>query len=225
SRPGLHGSKREVEVRGDLALRHSAPVSELDHLALPRLEFLEGAVYAPGDLGVLGPLLGARLAGRELGELRVGSWSVAAQPVDDRVPGDRVQPAAGRAAFRPVRRGGAPDRRKRLLNRGLGVAAVAEPPQGEAEDRPDVSTVEDLEGLAVALADARQQLRVGSGVVGRRGLRRDSAQPGLGHLEGNLHIATVLTHLALPRIAALRACAAQPLLVLRLRETPLDLWP
>ena len=110
---------------------------------------------------VLGPLLGIGVAGCEVGKLPVGGRPVAAQPVDDRVPGDRVQPASGRAAFRPVRRGRAPDRRERFLNGVLGVAAVAESPQREAEDRPDVAAVEDLEGVAVVLAHARQQLGVG----------------------------------------------------------------
>ena len=78
------------------------------------------------------------------------------------------------------------------------MAAVAEPAQREAEDRPDVTAVEDLEGLAVALADAREQLCVGHRVFGRRGLRRNRAQPGLGNLERNLHIAVVFTHRSLP---------------------------
>ena len=127
SRSGLHRSEREVEVLRHLALRHAAPVRELDHFALARLELFEGAVHAPRDVRVLRLLRRARLVRRELGQLGVGSGPVAAQPVDDRVPGDRVEPAAGRAAFRPVRRGGAPDRRERLLDGVLGVAAVAEP--------------------------------------------------------------------------------------------------
>ena len=143
----------------------------------------------------------ARCAGPGSADASSGSsaskaGSVAAQPVDDRVPGDRVQPAAGRAAFRPVRRGGAPDRRERLLDGVLGVATVPEPAQREAEDRPDVAAVEDLEGLAVALADARQQLRVGRRVVDwlLHGFRGDGAQAGLGHLDCKFHIAFVFTH-------------------------------
>src|SRR5262249_29108229 len=105
---------------------------------------------------------------------------------------------------RPVRRGRAPDRRERFLDSVLGVAAVSEPPQSEAEDRPDVPTVEDLEGLAVVLADPRQQLGVRRVGRWRRGLRGDSAQAGLGDLDCKFHIAFVLTHPALYRIAAPR---------------------
>ncbi len=79
------------------------------------------------------------------------------------------------------------------------MATVPEPAQREAEDRPDVAAVEDLEGLAVALADARQQLRVGRRVVDwlLHGFRGDGAQARLGHLDCKFHIAFVFTHPAL----------------------------
>jgi hypothetical protein len=71
------------------------------------------------------------------------------------------------------------------------MASVAEPPEGKAEDRPYVSTVEDLEGLAVAPTDALQELRIRRvGSVGRsgRGVRGDGAQTGLRHLDRKFHI-------------------------------------
>jgi hypothetical protein len=40
------------------------------------------------------------------------------------------------------------------------MSAVAEPPQREAEERPHVPPVKELEGLAVALADPREQVGV-----------------------------------------------------------------
>src|SRR5205814_352727 len=117
-----------------------------------------------------------------------------------------------------------PDRRERLLHGVLGVAPVPEPPQRQAEDRPDVAGIEGLEGFVVTLADARQQLCVGRRVLEWLwpGLRGDGAQARLGHVDCKFHIAFVFTHPTLLPDCSTEPGTAQPVLVLRLREAPLD---
>src|SRR5207248_10714716 len=144
---------------------------ELDHLALPRLELFERPVHAPSDIRLLRLLLRPRLARYELGELGVCERPAAPKPVDDRVPGHGVQPAAGRTTLGTVRRGGAPDRGERLLHGVLRVPTDAGAPQSEAEHRPHVPLVEELEGSLVAFADTGEQLGVGAVVVDRLGGR------------------------------------------------------
>ena len=122
-------------------------------------QLLERAVHAPGEPRRLGVLGRAALAGRLVGRLH-RRLRPPARAVDDRVPRDRVEPGAALAAFRVVARGRAPDRGERILERVLGPAAVAEPAQREAEHRPRVAPVELLERVAIAVADALDQLPV-----------------------------------------------------------------
>ena len=84
-----------------------------------------------------------------------------AAAVDDRVARDRVEPGGARAAVGLVRAGGAPDRGERLLDCILGAHPVAEPPEGEAENRPRIAVVERLEGVRIPPGDAPDQVAVG----------------------------------------------------------------
>ena len=92
-----------------------------------------------------------------------------------------------RAAIRPVRARGAPDRRERLLDGVLGAHPVAEAPEGEAEDGPGVAPVEQLEGIGVAPRDTADQVAVGQPALVPRVLagRFPVAAMGHGSRQGN----------------------------------------
>src|SRR5205085_2506670 len=138
ARAGLDGAERDAQELGDLGLRKAAPVRELDHAALVLAQLLERAVDAPGGPAGLGLLERPGFLRRFLRDLgrRLGARAAA---VGDRVARDRIEPRSARTALRLVAARGAPDRGERLLHRVLGAAAVAEPAQGEPEDRSRVA--------------------------------------------------------------------------------------
>src|SRR4029077_2266515 len=92
--PGLDRPQRDAEELCDLALREAAPVRERQHLALSLRQLFQRAVDAPGDPALLGALAGAWVGRRLVRDVR-RHVTPRARPVDDRVPGDRVEP--GRA--------------------------------------------------------------------------------------------------------------------------------
>ena len=76
----------------------------------------------------------------------------APQPVDDRIASDGVQPRRAGSSLAVVAACRAPDRGEGVLHRVLGPAAIAEPPERQAEDGPGVTAVQLVErGGAVPL--------------------------------------------------------------------------
>ncbi len=91
ARARLHGTERNPERLGDLALREIAPVRERDHLALALRQRLERAVHPPLRPRLLGALVRAGLERRLVG--RFGRRLVpGAAAIDDRVARDAVEP-------------------------------------------------------------------------------------------------------------------------------------
>ena len=108
---------------------------------------------APGEPRLLGAVGRAGRVRGGVGGLG-GRLDARAAAVGDRVAGDRVQPRRHRPALAAVCARRAPDRRERLLHGVLGPAAVAEPPDREAEHGSRVAPVEVAEGVTVAVGDA-----------------------------------------------------------------------
>ena len=197
-----------MEELRHLALRQAAPVGELDHLALSWLELFEGAVHAPRDVRVLGLLRRARLgetrarAARRRQRVRCGAAgrrSRSGRPCTASRRPRRVPAGTSRQSARSPR---TPPGRRPRRGRGRRACAVrGRRPAGRIDRRGSRTP----RGRARRRAPAAPRR---NGVVGRRGLRRDGAQPGLGHLEGKFHIALVLTHPTSRRIAAPRGCRA-----------------
>src|SRR5207342_3771750 len=104
ARPRLDRSEGDAEVRRDLGLRESAPVGELDHVALALRQVLQRAVDTPGDPVPLGEVGRAGLVRLGVGSLD-GGLVTGAAAVDDRVPGDREEPRASRAALGAIAAG------------------------------------------------------------------------------------------------------------------------
>src|SRR6266566_8023078 len=181
----LDGAERDVQEIGDLGLREPAPVSELEQGALVLGQLLQGPMDAPGEPGALRLVRRARFRRGLVGHLG-RSFRLGARAVDNCVSRHRVEPRSARASLGPVARGGAPDRRERLLGRVLGAAAVAETAQREREHWPYEAAVEDVERLAVAVGNSLQQLAVaGAFSRGRAGLAVRRLR---GEIECELHV-------------------------------------
>jgi hypothetical protein len=118
-------------------------------------------MHAPLRPRVLGARVGAELVRGQVGRLVDRRLAGGAPAVDDRVARDRVQPRGADASLGPVGARRPPDRRKRVLHRILRSSRVAEPAQGQAEDRARVAAVEQLERRLIAFAGALDELRVG----------------------------------------------------------------
>ena len=114
--------------------------------------------------------------------------------VDDRVACDGVEPRCRGASLRPVRVRRPPDGGEHLLHRILGPFAVAKPPERQPEDRADVAVVERVEGVAVALGDADEQVGVARLSGLRRLVGRGEGAKARRRLQSKLHLSTVLTH-------------------------------
>src|SRR5215211_2759487 len=135
--------------------------------------------------------VGGRLVAGLLLDAFDGRLSASTSVVDDCVPRDRVEPRGPWPALGPVAAGGAPDGCKRLLDGIFGATTVAEPPQRQAENRPRVALVQHLEGVAVARAEACDQLGVTdfrvhglNGCVWRR-KRQGRCRSRSGHISSN----------------------------------------
>ena len=93
----------------------------------------------------------------------------------------------------PVARGRPPDRGEGLLDGILRALPVPQAAERKPEDRADVAVVEELEGLAVALGDADEQLGIGRvDWSGAAFCLRHGTQPRRG-FERKLHISSVST--------------------------------
>ena len=121
---------------------------------------------------------GRRSRPRGVVDCRIGPT---AEPVDDRVPGDRVEPRRRCTPRGVVAARRPPDARERVLGDVLRAAAVADPPQGDAEDGPRVASVKLLERTAVAAGDQTDELGVRTRVCGHDADARDSVARGQVH--------------------------------------------
>ena len=170
----LDRSERNAQAGRDLGLRQPAPVGELDQCAFALGKSLSSALWTRH----LTQSDSARSGGPGCSEGRSGTSSgrldADARLVDDRVPCDAVKPGRARTALGPVGRRGTPDRCERLLGRILGAAAIAKPPDCQAEHRSREAPVELLERLAVTLGRPPDQLAVTTGL--ERGPRGRSAR-------------------------------------------------
>ena len=92
TRPRLDRAKGDVQEVGDLALRHAAPVRELDERSLLLGKDLECAMDAPRHPLGLGRVSRAGVRRHELGGIVDGRFAAPPEPVDDRVAGDGEDP-------------------------------------------------------------------------------------------------------------------------------------
>ena len=131
--PALHGPERGAGPLGDLDLRQTTEIRQLDRLALDVGERRPAPTRSPASrLAATSPQMSGSVSvagGGTLGVGQLGRRAAAADGVDRPVMDDRQQPRLHAAAALDVAGGVAPGAEKRVLDDILGKGGVGGDPE------------------------------------------------------------------------------------------------
>ncbi len=162
--PALDRAERHAEPLGELGLRKTAVVGELERLALNIGELAQRGLHAlalepqPCRLfGLLGCLAERRVVGERLGMPAL----LPAHEIDCAAVDEREDPGARLRALCSVRRCGPPDLEECLLHGVLRVTLVSQNAKREPVCDATDTVVELAQRVLVATGDERDQCLVG----------------------------------------------------------------